>query len=30
LNGEAPADQEQVVIDAATIIREKTKITVPS
>jgi len=30
LNGEAPADQEQVVIDAATIIREKTKITLPS
>jgi hypothetical protein len=30
LNGEAPADQEQVVIDAATTIREKTKITVPS
>jgi hypothetical protein len=30
LNGEAPADQEQVIIDAATIIREKTKITVPS
>lgn len=30
LNGEAPAGEEQVVIDAATIIREKTKITVPS
>ncbi len=30
LNGEAPEGQEQVVIDAATFIREKTKITAPS
>lgn len=30
LNGEAPKGQEQVVADAADLIREKTKITVPS
>lgn len=30
LNGEAPKGQEQVVIDAAELIREKTKITPPS
>ena len=30
LNGEAPAGQEQVVIDAARLIREQTKITLPS
>ena len=30
LNGEAPKGQEQVVIDAANLIREKTTITLPS
>lgn len=30
LNGDAPAGQEQVVVDAARIIREKTTITLPS
>ncbi|MGV1006938.1 MAG: LpqN/LpqT family lipoprotein, partial [Candidatus Nanopelagicales bacterium] len=30
LNGEAPKGQEQVVIDAAKLIREQTKITLPS
>lgn len=30
LNGESPAGQEQVVIDAAKIIREQTKITAPA
>jgi hypothetical protein len=30
LNGESPRGQEQVVIDAANVIREQTKITVPS
>jgi len=30
LNGEAPEGQEQIVIDAADVIREKTKITLPS
>lgn len=30
LNGEAPKGQEQIVIDAANVIREKTKISLPS
>ena len=30
LNGEAPQGQEQVVIDAANVIREQTQITAPS
>ena len=30
LNGEAPAGQEQVVIDAANLIREQTTVTLPS
>ena len=30
LNGEAPEGQQQAVIDAAKLIREQTKITLPS